>query len=96
MMSPQISVKLLRRFGVNLRAEGVPESLVLMFWAREQEVININDQEESHFLKEEARGMRRNGFAAQLYDNLFQVSLPVSSGFWVAIESLLQKEARLS
>ena len=93
-MSPQVSVEDFRRFGVNLCAESLPESLMLMGWAREQEVIYVHDQEESHLAKEEARRMRRDGYSAQLDDNLFKMSFPVSFGFRVAIESLLQKQAR--
>ena len=42
MMPSQISVKLLRRFDVDLCTEGMPEAFMLVGWAREQEVIDVD------------------------------------------------------
>ena len=89
----QVSVEVLWRLDIDLRAEGFPEAIVLVVRTREQEIIHVHDQEESRLAKEEARRMRRDGYSAQLDDDLFKMSFPVSSGFRVAVESLLQKEA---
>ena len=85
MMPAKVPIEVLWRLGVNLGAQSLPESLMLVVRAREQEIINVHNQEESHLAKEKARRMRRNGNTAQLGDYLLQVSFPVSSGFWMAV-----------
>ena len=84
-MPSQVSVKVLRRLDIDLRAEGFPEAIVLVVRTREQQVVNVDNQEETCFLEKETRRVRRNRFTPQLGDNLFEVSFPMSSGFGMTV-----------
>ena len=85
MVPPQISVQLFGRFNVYLCAESFPEATMLLVWAREQEVVYVDDQEESCLLEEDARGMSWDGLASELYNAFLEVPFPMSSRFRVAV-----------
>ena len=84
-MPSQVSVKVLRRLDINLRAEGFPKAIVLVVRTREQQVVNVDNQEETCFLEKEARRVRWNRCTPQLDDDLFEMSFPMSSGFGMTV-----------
>ena len=77
-----------------LFSELLPEWLMSRGWTAEEKIINIDCEEELGGLNPEGTGMIVDSDTPTAFQRRFEMSFPVTSGFWVTIESLVEFTAR--
>ena len=95
MVSAEKSFKIGDVFNVYQLLKLVPERLMSLVWAGEQEIVDVYCQEEATLRNPVAAGMPIDRDASKgILENPFEVCLPMSSRLWMSVEGLNEAHHR--